>query len=470
MSGSSRQMSMEVVAAAVARPIVKTGEAKSSWRLTCSDTAWECFAELILYSALLVCVSLAVRRCWNRWARRMTGYRFISRHDASHEVVGLREVEMEEGLGGIVDAEEFGHSGGTCLGPDGLHRTSSAHSIDSYDDMAGRIHVDEYAPPISTLTAWVKEVTPAMNDMKVAVDVAAATAAAKIKAASSTVGHSALQVDSAPSALHSTATDVAGQQQAQQPHSVLSCAVEDASSTGGTSNGAVHCELHKVTLAWSATIGTGAVRTGGCRDSNQDFELTLVELLEAFRVTTSIMELFGSLMAPAVKNDQANLEKVRQAWKKHGQPSTLRGLLQAEIDAKIHRPGGNLKDPSAAIALVWVRRSLAFQAGMLEGLAEDPSATLSAAASEAYKRHLEPHHNFILRNTFRIGLNAMPTKEELMERLAPGDLNSREREAVCNADIRELVDLQGHVLGAVEVLLDQLGLERRASGVEKRAK
>ena len=41
--------------------------------------------------------------------------------------------------------------------------------------------------------------------------------------------------------------------------------------------------------------------------------LSVSELLEAFRVTTSIMEMFGSLMAPAVKNDQANLAKVRDA-------------------------------------------------------------------------------------------------------------------------------------------------------------
>ena len=112
----------------------------------------------------------------------MAGYRSISRHDklAMHEVVGLREVEMEEGCGGVVDAEEFGQSGGGLPSRAGLQRSSSADSIDSYDDMAGRIHVDEYAPPISTLTAWVKDVTPAMNDMKVAVDVAAATAAVRL--------------------------------------------------------------------------------------------------------------------------------------------------------------------------------------------------------------------------------------------------------------------------------------------------
>ena len=458
---------MEVVAAAVARPIVKSAEAKSSWRLTCSDTPWECFAELLLYSALLICLSFAVRRCWSR---RMAGYRSISRHDklAMHEVVGLREVEMEEGCGGVVDAEEFGQSGGGLPSRAGLQRSSSADSIDSYDDMAGRIHVDEYAPPISTLTAWVKDVTPAMNDMKVAVDVAAATAAAKMKAASSTVGKTATPTPSEHSTLQADnglylATDVEPQQETRQQSDI---AVDDAttatSSKSGTRSSAVHGELHKVTLAWSATIGThGVVQTGGTSDEGQELELTVVELLEAFRVTTSIMELFGSLMAPAVKNDQANLEKVRQAWQKHGQPSTLRGLLQAEIDAKIHKPGGNLKDPSAAIALVWVRRSLAFQAGMLKGLEQNRSTTLSAAASEAYKRHLEPHHNFILRNTFRIGLNAMPTKEELMERLAPGDMSVHDREAVCYADITELVDLQGRVLGAVEILLDQLGLERR---------
>ena len=47
-------------------------------------------------------------------------------------------------------------------------------------------------------------------------------------------------------------------------------------------------------------------------------------------------------------------------------------------------PGGlALQDPSAAIALVWVRRSLAFQSALFDGLVANKATTLVAAAPKA---------------------------------------------------------------------------------------
>ena len=38
----------------------------------------------------------------------------------------------------------------------------------------------------------------------------------------------------------------------------------------------------------------------------------------------------------------------------------MRELLEAELGAQMHQPGGLLADPSAAMGLLWARRGLEF--------------------------------------------------------------------------------------------------------------
>lgn len=166
---------------------------------------------------------------------------------------------------------------------------------------------------------------------------------------------------------------------------------------------------------------------------------------------------------------------MRKAWETLGRPATLLGLLESEVQAGMHRPGGRgeprvLKDPSAAIALVWVRRSLAFQTSLLGTLAEDRASTLAAVAGEAYKSHLERYHTWILKSTFRMGLSAMPSRAEFLHRLTAGGLrgealsealpSEREREGVCYEEMAELAEVQARIVDEVGRLLVALQLER----------
>lgn len=234
-----------------------------------------------------------------------------------------------------------------------------------------------------------------------------------------------------------------------------------------------HSSLHRVTLSWRGTLANGEAPsdapTGAplVADSPHEEPLQVEPMLDAFLVAVSVCENFGSLMAPAVKNDKSNFEKIRTAWAGLGQPTTLRSLLLAEVATKIHKPGGALKDPSAAIALVWSRRSFAFQTALLAGLSEDPSASLSAVATSAYKEHLEPHHNWVLKSTFKMALNAMPKMDEFLSRLGVG-VAGVDREAVY-ADMAELVQVQQRVVDAIGALLVDLGLEK-IQIAEKKAK
>ena len=64
----------------------------------------------------------------------------------------------------------------------------------------------------------------------------------------------------------------------------------------------------------------------------------------------------------------------------------------------IHRPNGLLCDPSAAIALLWMRRTLQFLSRCLRGLL-DRDANMTDVAAYAYRVELEPFHGWLLKNS-----------------------------------------------------------------------
>ena len=55
-----------------------------------------------------------------------------------------------------------------------------------------------------------------------------------------------------------------------------------------------------------------------------------------------------------------------------------------------------LADPSAAIALLWMRRSLQFLVHLLHELCEQ-GTSVAAAMRAAYDAHLEPYHGWVLK-------------------------------------------------------------------------
>ena len=114
----------------------------------------------------------------------------------------------------------------------------------------------------------------------------------------------------------------------------------------------------------------------------------------------------------------------------------------------------------ASDATVWLVRSIRFCLAVMSGLLEgDRTMPLRAIARRAYSQCLEPHHQFWLRNTFKAGLSAMPTREELLARLAPFERSRAVRDALCYADIEEYVRLLGTALGGVSEILASFDLD-----------
>ena len=161
--------------------------------------------------------------------------------------------------------------------------------------------------------------------------------------------------------------------------------------------------------------------------------------------------------------------KLRSSWTEHARlqkraPSSrasLRWLLEAEVRRGIHQTGGRLADPSAAMALLWLRRSFNMVTSILEGMVADRSTPLPAIARAAYAEELETLHGWVLRKTFCAGFNAMPTRQELLQRLASPRVRAEERERTCYEELAELVLVQRRALGAITDLFVELGLEPR---------
>eukprot|EP00617_Octactis_speculum_P018757 CAMPEP_0185753750 /NCGR_PEP_ID=MMETSP1174-20130828/12461_1 /TAXON_ID=35687 /ORGANISM="Dictyocha speculum, Strain CCMP1381" /LENGTH=529 /DNA_ID=CAMNT_0028431729 /DNA_START=66 /DNA_END=1655 /DNA_ORIENTATION=- len=209
-------------------------------------------------------------------------------------------------------------------------------------------------------------------------------------------------------------------------------------------------------------------------------QVPVIELTEAIERQAALSTQLGGFMQLIVKLDQANMRTVRLAWEKHGRPVTVRELLEAEVAAGVQEPT-RLTEGSAALSLLWSMRAKRFWTIVADGFADQESKEMSSAFGlRAYAAELEPYHGFLLRNTFRPGLLALPSRKEMLGKMAsaptnsmaldtpwPGwketaaageSLTSEERMAACLVELRECSDATKSVTNAVQAQLDELGL------------
>lgn len=101
--------------------------------------------------------------------------------------------------------------------------------------------------------------------------------------------------------------------------------------------------------------------------------------LDAFaRATTTYCELireWGAFTGPSISQVNLCIAKMERA-RKRLKRATMRTLLEAEVASGVHKSGGKLADPSAAMGLLWVRRGLAYWVRVFELEAERIKTTL----------------------------------------------------------------------------------------------
>ena len=178
--------------------------------------------------------------------------------------------------------------------------------------------------------------------------------------------------------------------------------------------------------------------------------------------------VFGSVMKLGVKNDEGNIEKVRASQRGAGAAGgTVDELLRHEIRLGLHTRGAHaqgksavLKDPSAAMGLTWLCRSLEFTSGIAEHLVEaDPARRSTAdAIRAAYGRTVEAYHGSVMRGLFRPGPSRAPPYDELCRRLAP-DVSKVDRDGLVHTQLRAYVRACKPVATAIKAALRAAELE-----------
>merc|ERR1719231_2253290 len=207
--------------------------------------------------------------------------------------------------------------------------------------------------------------------------------------------------------------------------------------------------------------------------------LRLDTLFDVFAGVVKIYECAGPTMMLVVKNDRNNLAKAQDALATSGferEDVTLGELLRHEIAQGLHVCGSGdevaLADPSAAISLLWLRRSLAFSlaffrqlhAGMARLLrGEQQDVDTVEAFKSAYGDELQPYHKWLLRQTFHLTISQAPSYTELAYAAGPG-LGDAERDQVLHEEIEALLRAGEPLVKALADAFEELELEdvRRA--------
>lgn len=208
-------------------------------------------------------------------------------------------------------------------------------------------------------------------------------------------------------------------------------------------------------------------------------EIDATMLLRACRAHLELMRVGGSALCLVAKDLENNLRKAEAVFVRysstlsssssdHSRSSngssndndnefiTLTSLLEYERNTPGVHDGNILGETSAAMGLLWIRRSLAFQSHLFESLIPTPSRDCSRrssredyhgeekddedidgrnnggggaimtprnAADEAYQLHLAPYHGWILRRVFPASLSQMPHRNVFLSKFGEVEVN-----------------------------------------------
>ena len=205
-------------------------------------------------------------------------------------------------------------------------------------------------------------------------------------------------------------------------------------------------------------------------------DIDTAQLLKACRAHVALMRTGGPSLRLVAKDLESNVQKAENAFRQSPQNSRiLSALLESERISGIHN-GSNLAEKSAAMGLLWIRRSLDFQLDLYACIASSSSSndgsgvggttiTTSTsprdAAYTAYTRHLSPYHGWALRKVFPASLSHMPDRQTFLAKF--GGIKIDELTDDYSRDIsrklRSLIATWKPLLSSWKDEFDRLGLE-----------
>ncbi|KAL7530414.1 hypothetical protein ACHAXR_003486 [Thalassiosira sp. AJA248-18] len=190
-------------------------------------------------------------------------------------------------------------------------------------------------------------------------------------------------------------------------------------------------------------------------------DIDTAKLLKAIRAHLELMKSGGAALCIVAKDLESNLHKAEALFKKSPtECKTLASLLELERSSDIH-DGNELQDPSAAMGLLWIRRSLAFQSHLYSSLIPPDGPHPKDAANEAYNEHLSPYHGWMLRTVFPASLSQMPHREVFLSKFGEVDIDDldHETESKIVRKLRALASTLEPLLGAWKYNFEEMNLE-----------
>lgn len=188
-----------------------------------------------------------------------------------------------------------------------------------------------------------------------------------------------------------------------------------------------------------------------CRPT-ADGEIAMQPLLQACQQLQKVMHATGQ--DGNARDLGQNIRKIEQALRQlpASIPTTMRALLQHEKATGVLQADGHLRNPSAAVGLLWVRRSVAFQHGMNRLLLEQPELSPLQAALQTYHSELQDYHSWGLQKIYKLAFRTTtPDRPHMLAQLRGNAaktggsssasllLDARE-EAETTEDLQRLVD------------------------------
>ena len=157
-------------------------------------------------------------------------------------------------------------------------------------------------------------------------------------------------------------------------------------------------------------------------------EIDTAKLLKALKAHLELMRSGGAAMCLVAKDFEYNVLKVATLYKKSPKEcKTLASMLELERESGIH-DGNILQEASAAMGLLWIRRSLAFQLELYASLIPSDGDEPKAAAYDAYQNTLSPYHGWMLRTAFSASLSQLPDRPVFMSKFAEVDIEELDHE------------------------------------------
>lgn len=194
----------------------------------------------------------------------------------------------------------------------------------------------------------------------------------------------------------------------------------------------------------------------------KDGEIDICKLLEACRLLMDMMRSSGgATLCLAAKDLESNLQKVQGLYNKSPLACHyLSSLLELERASGIH-DGSVLLDPSAAIGLLWIRRSLAHQSHMYGLVVSCQKLHPREAGYEAYNKHLAPYHGMWLQSVFPTAISQSWNREELLAKFGEIELEALDdqQEAIIAHKLRTLVATWEPLLRVWKEAFERLGME-----------